>query len=244
MIKYSRNAAYGLLIVLLISLLLIAQYSGGELRDVSLNLSSEILGIFIVVLLIENSIKEEAEVKRHKLLQTVFRRLGPKYQLSFMRDMVHSLAPKGSYDNYSDIGNRNYYEYLKNLDFNSKGPGFWSDIGKDMSWADYITYRSKEFDESISKIITNYALYLEPEELGLLQSIMDSKFMGFALKIIPTFMSSKKGFSDYKFFNSNGSREMIEEYINLLWKLSQLYNKYCPLEETIDIPSAKLTCKD
>lgn len=235
MIKYSRNLAYSLLIVIFFLLLYIVQTSVGVLRDFSLNLSSGIIGIFIVVFLIEKSIKEEAEVRRHNLIQTVFQRLYIKGQLSFMRDLVHSIAPKGSYDNYSNIGNDSYYEYLKNLDFSSKGPGIWSNTGQGMTWADYITYVSKEFEELISKIITNYALYLEPEELGLLQSVMDSKFMVFAIKHVPVVMSAREGLVDYHLFNLNGSREMIEEYINLLWKLAQLYNKYCPPNETIDI---------
>lgn len=236
MVKYSRNLSFSILIFILIILLYIILNFEGELKDFSLNLFSEILGILIAVLLIEKSIKEEAEVRRHKLLQTVFQRLTIKSQLSLMRDMVHSLAPKGSITKYSDISNKNYYEYLKELDLSSKGPGIWSNTGKSMSWAEYITYKSRDFNESISKIITNYALYLEPEELGLLQSVMDSYFMGFALTILPTFMNAKERLADYHLFNSQGS-EMVEVYINLLWKLAELYNKYCFPEEIIDIPS-------
>jgi hypothetical protein len=42
---------------------------------------------------------------------------------------------------------------------------------------------------------------------------------------------------DYHLFDVNGSREMVEEYINLLWKLAKIYNNYCKPNEIIDIPS-------
>jgi hypothetical protein len=153
-----------------------------------------------------------------------------------MRDMAKPLAPKGTITDYADISSKNYYNYIKDLDFSSKGPGVWSNTGKDMSWADYIMHISREFNDSINKIITNYTLYLEPEELELLQSAMDSKFMIFAITYLPTLMNIKGGLKDYYLFNSNGSREMIEQFIALLWDLSKLFNKYSASEDIIEIP--------
>jgi len=237
MIKYSRNLAFSILLVVLVFLIYIRLNFEEGLKELSLNIISEIIGISITVLLIEKSFKQEAEERKNSLFQNVFRSLPIKRQLSFMRDMVYSLAPKGSFAKYSDIGNKNYYEYLKKLDFSSSGPGIWSNTRKKMSWADYITYNANEFNEFISKIITNYVLYLEPEELRILQSVVDSEFMRFAVKTLPMLMNIKGGLSDYHLFNTNGSLEDVEEYISLLWKLAKIYNKYCDPKDIIEIPS-------
>ena len=233
--KFNRRVSYVIIFIIFL-LSLYGAYYLGEFRDISLNLASEVLGIFIAVLLIEKSNKIEAETKRQKLLQVVFKRLTIKSQLSLMRDMAKPLAPKGSVTSYSDISNENYYNYIRKLDFSSKGPGVWSNTLIDMNWADYITYKTKEFNDSISKIITNYALYLEPNELELMQSILDSNFMGFALKHLPLLMNIKGGLKNYYLFDSNGSREMIEGFIDQLWELAKLCNKYYTPDDIIELP--------
>jgi hypothetical protein len=63
----------------------------GEFRDISLNIASEVLGIFIAVLLIEKSNKIEAETKRQKLLQVVFKRLTIKSQLTLLSNFFNKL---------------------------------------------------------------------------------------------------------------------------------------------------------
>ena len=197
MMKFNRKICYSIIFAVFILSISVAYFIGG-LRDIGLNLASEVIGIFIAVFLIEKSNKEEAEKRRAKLLQVVFRRLTIKSQLSLVRDMIKPLAPNGFITVYADISKENYYGYIKNLDFSAKGPGVWSNTGKDMSWADYITHKTKEFNDSINKIITNYALYLEPEELELLQSVLDSRFIVFALSTLPLLMNIKGGIKDYR----------------------------------------------
>jgi hypothetical protein len=208
----------------------------GDLKNISLNLSSELLGIIITVFLIDKGIKEEAEAKRRKLLQIVFNRLTIKSELGLMMSIARPTAPEGSITSYLDLCNENYYEYIRKLDFSADGPGKWSNTGKNMNWAEYIAHISGEFNDSINKIITNYGMHLETEELELLQSVIDSNFMTHAVKIYPMLMNAKGGLADYHLFDVNGSKEMIEEHLSQLWKVSNLANKYYLPKDAIDIP--------
>jgi hypothetical protein len=137
----------------------------GDLRNFALNLSSEILGVLIAVFLIEKAIREETDARRRKLLQTVFHRLTIKSELSLMMSLARPAAPEGSIISYSNLLEENYFEYVKKLDFSAEGLGIWSNSGKKMSWAEYIGYVSGEFNDSISRIIANYGMHLETEEL-------------------------------------------------------------------------------
>jgi hypothetical protein len=110
----------------------------GDLKNILLNLASEVLGIVIAVFLVEKTIKEEAEAKRRRLLQTVFHRLTVKSELSLMMSLARPAAPKESITNYLDIYKENYYEYVRKLDFSAEGPGRWSKTNKAMSWSEYI----------------------------------------------------------------------------------------------------------
>jgi len=152
-----------------------------------------------------------------------------------MMSLARPAAPKGSIASYLDLCNENYYEYVRKLDFSAEGPGRWSNTGKNMSWAEYITHVSGEFNDSINKIINNYGMHLETEELELLQSVIDSNFMTHAVKIFPMLMNAKGGLADYHLFNV-GSKEMIKGHLSQLWKVAKLFNKYCLPKDAIDIP--------
>lgn len=208
----------------------------GDLKNILLNLASEVLGIFIAVFLIEKKIKEDAEVKRRRLLQTVFQRLTIKSELGLMMSLARPEAPEGSITSYIDLCKENYYEYVRKLDFSAEGLGRLSKTNKVMSWSEYITHVSGEFNDSIIKIIANYGMHLETEELELLQSVIDSNFMIHAVKFFPMYMNAKEGLADYHLFDVNGSKEMIEEHLSQLWKVAKLYNKYCLPKDAIDIP--------
>jgi hypothetical protein len=113
--------------------------SEGVLRDILVNLFVTIIGILATVFLIDRVIEEDAEKKRHKILQTAFQRLPLKGQLSLFMSIGRSTSPEGEIKNYLDLYDEKYYEYLKKLDFSSKGPGRWN-TGKDMNWGEYITF--------------------------------------------------------------------------------------------------------
>jgi hypothetical protein len=65
-----------------------------------------------------------------------------------------------------------------------------------------------------------------------------------AVKYFPMLMNARGGLADYHLFDVNGSKELIEEHLNQLWKVAELYNKYCLPKDAIDIPLTALKISD
>lgn len=200
-------------------------------KDFSVNIFVTIIGIFVTVFLIDRVMEEEAEKKRRKILQIAFRKLPIEMQFILLMNMGRANAPNGAITNYSDLYNEKYYEYLKHLDISAKGHGRWNN-GREMTWGEYITFICKQFKDSIDIIMRNYMIYLKTEELELFQSILLSNFLYFAVEGIPLQLTASWKQQSYKLFDRaeyNGT----EEYLDLLKRLTELFNTYCRPEDII-----------
>lgn len=234
MINNTLKLSYSVLFVGSVMSLYGALNSDGVIKDILVNLLVTIIGIFVTVFLIDRVIEEDAERKRRKILRTAFQRLPIKSQFSLFLTMGHATALNGAITNYSDLYSEKYYDYLKKLDFSARGPGRWN-TGRDMNWGEYISLMCNEFKEATGTIMGNYMLYLTEEEIKLFQSILNSNFMYFAVKVIPLFLNSKEKLVDYHLFNPNGRYEDTNEYIDLLRQLAEVFNVYCLPEDAIQL---------
>jgi hypothetical protein len=226
------KVSYSVLFVALVLSLYGALKSDGFLEDILISLFTTIIGIFVTVILIDRAIEEDAERKRHKILRIAFKYLPIRSQFSLFMTMGRANAPNGAIANYSNLYEVSYHIYLKKLDLSAKGPGRWNN-GKDMTWGEYISLKCNEFKDSIDSIMGKYILYLNDEEITLLQSILDSKFLNFSTRTIPLFLTSKEKLVDYHLFDANGMYEETEEYLNMLRQLLDIFNIYCLQEDIV-----------
>jgi hypothetical protein len=149
-----------------------------ELKSFSLNLITEILGIFITVFLIDYVIQEREKKEKQKILQSAFHQFKrPIREILGLLVIIYKSTCKSKPEDlkktYKEIlSTDDFYKTIKYLDFMKKAP-----ITPTANWANYITHTVKSFNGSIDKIIDKYAFVLDSKMITEMESINNSSIL-------------------------------------------------------------------
>jgi hypothetical protein len=171
----------GLLIACLITYF-VAPPSTEWLRNLALNLVTEILGILLTVAFIDRVLRareESEEYERRIKYQTIALRHLRIPLLNHLRMFtnifraVSESAPVKPYESTHDLFDRVYFTNLPLLDFSKDAPL----LGQ--KWSDYLTRECSRFKESLTRTLDRYSLYLDSNLVELMEQIINSSFFDF-----------------------------------------------------------------
>lgn len=235
--KFLRNSYIILLslIIILILLYFINPYDTSWLHDFSLNLTTEIMGILLVVLLIDRVISINQENERQRCQKIAFQQLRIPLLNNFIllfnifKSSVQ-VKPDKNYINVSDLFDDLYFDQITFFDFSKPAP-----VAPSTNWFNYLSKDCSEFKENINRTVDKYSFCLEPDVIDLMEEIINSSFISFILQApsIPEIDRREGYIRRYNFFEGQGMVDLVTKYTNSLTKLIDYYNKCAPNEKKI-----------
>lgn len=207
------------------------------LKDIVLNLGTEIVGILLTIGLIDRVIRsnQEAERKKYQALAINQLRIPLSHHLGVFMDMFKASitsAPERTYQRVSDLFDDDYFRNVAFLDFSKQAP-----VTGNIQWFDYLSYEFSKFKDSLSRTIEKYSPYLDLETIDLVEQLLNSNLMAFIAQA-PAIreIDKREGFKRaYNLFWEMQS--IVKEYADVLSQLIEKYNQYAPDEKEIVIHS-------
>ncbi|MFV8354937.1 hypothetical protein ACNQGB_01980 [Flavobacterium sp. XS1P32] len=149
-----------------------------DLKSFSLNLVTEILGIFITVFLIDYVIQEREKKEKTKILKSAFHQFKRP-----VNDILHlfveiykatcEFKPQNLNTNYKEIlSTEEFYETIKLFDYVKNAPIFPT-----RTWASYISFNVQSLKDTFDKIIDKYAFVLDSTIITEMELISSSPFL-------------------------------------------------------------------
>lgn len=228
MSKFLRNSYYLLLTLIIILIIIYFKnpYATNWLRDFSLNLMTEIIGILLVVILIDRAINIKNENERKKRQEIAFRQLRipllNHFTLLFniFKSSIQE-KPDKDYKNVSDLFDDIFFYQITFFDFSKPAP-----VIPETNWFNYLSQKCLEFKDDLNRTVDKYSFYLEPETVDLMEEIINSPFISFIPQVrrIPE-LDIRNGYKrEYNLFGGEGMIDLIKEYARLFTKLIDCYN--------------------
>lgn len=205
------------------------------LENFSLNVASEILGIFLVVFSIDRVIDSDKDKKRktkekvalHQLKRYVVR------HLYFLVKLVKSSGQSQPKMNYTKS-----IELLNDIDLESIT--LWKIYRHEsllkisnLNYLDLLSPEYLELRDSLNKIIEKYSLFLQPDIIKSIEEINDSSLLFLMARDRD---SARDGSLQPKaLLNKSNICDYLQEYLAKLDKLITVYNQQVSGEEKIKI---------
>ena len=196
------------------------------LKDFTLNMTAELLGILLVVFSVNKAVKFREQQENNKFKQIAFRQLKIvlNKQLFLFIEMFDyaTLAPDkiNSKTLPEFLQNDDYYIKLHRLNLLDLAPILTPKGGK-MDWLDYIHSESVNLKSAINQVVDRYSFYLDSEVVDLMEKISDAGFIRF----ITSIWEAKK-LEAYKNHGDllSDCENLLREYIKGLLDLVYFYN--------------------
>jgi len=235
-----------LLILLLISITTtLLSSNGSAIQSFGMNLTTELIGILVVLLVVDLAVKISKQHKLAKYRSIAFSRL-QKPIIHHARLFTYLLKasvlkkPDKKYINIADLFDEEYFSEIKKLNLSAKAPSIPERI-----WYQYISQECFKFSESINNTLDKYAIYLDTEISELLEDIYDSRFLGIFLERFPLrrFDGTHWVHLDNIFegqitpsfsgFFEGQALDFLKEHAEMFVKLVDVYNDSVPLHKSI-----------
>ncbi|PZX46938.1 hypothetical protein [Algoriphagus chordae] len=168
-----KELKYPLLILTLVLILLVLLFlkvNNDTAEDFSLNLITEILGIFITVLLIDLVIKRKDDREKKKILKNTFAQFKIPAQnlLSFFASIYKASTdtkPKEWNTDYKSLlSTEQFYDSIKHLDFLKTAP-----VTPSTNWINHSHHQMTGIKNGFEKIIDKYAFALDSQIISDLE---------------------------------------------------------------------------
>lgn len=210
------------------------------LQDFSLNLLAEIIGILLVLILVNRSLKINKEREKQRFRQIALRSLKLVLQKQFyllfylFKSSIDS-PPKKKYLDISDLFDENYFDLIGNLDLLTTAPV--ADInGKSRDWLDYLSTEFSHLKISFHKVLDRYSFCLDSEVVDVLERLADAALISF-IEVLSEAKQDKQ-------INFQGDllsecRDYLVEYSQLFLKLIDIYNQSALPEDRLKIDGQK-----
>jgi len=233
---YVLSAAF----LVLLGLYLYAERCGPEwLKDVSLNVGTEVFGILLTVLLIDAVIRRKDQTERDRVVKVAFAqlRIGLQQHIGVLQSMYKasiSHPPQNHPKSLDELFGPDYFVQVAFLDFSKPAP--LASV-KPLQWFDYLHMEMKQFKATLTRTLEKYAVFLEPDTVELLEEVLASSFIGFLtqVKSIPA-LDQKEGFQrQYNFFSGQGMPDLTRQHIDLIKRLSLEANRHLPRDKQVGI---------
>lgn len=238
----SLRTPYLLLLILLVSCFFIYFSISSEtswIKAVSLEMVSEIMGIFLVVFSIDRVIEVEQAKERKKLETVAFLQLRRPllrhfYLLFNMFKAATPEKPDKVYERVSDLFDDVFFDQLAFLDFSKSAPIFTS---IEANWSDYLYRECDQFKDSLNRTVEKYCLFLQPEMIDLIEEIINSPFMWlvFQAPAIRQLGGRTNVSNSYNLLARQEIRDLLREYTNSVSELFEQYNQRVPDEKQLKI---------
>ncbi len=202
----------------------------GRLKDVSLNLGTEILGILLTVALIDRVIRsnEKAERERYRAIAIKQLRIPLLHHLDVLLNIFKASIqspPEKSYANVSELFDDDYFSQIGLLDFAKQAP-----VMGGIQWFEYLSYEFSKFKDGLGRTIEKYAPYLDSDSIDLMEQILNSSFLAYILQV-PAIRATDQNVGFKRAYNMLfGVQEMVVEYTDLFSQLVETYNR-CAAED-------------
>lgn len=240
--RSSLKIPYLLLLILLIacfSIYFSISSPASWIKAFSIEMASEIIGIFLVVFSIDRVIENEQAQERKKLELVAFLQLRRPlirhfYLLFNMFKAAIPEKPNKDYRDISDLFDDNFFTQLAFLDFSKAAPVF---APIEANWSDYLSRECAQFKDSLNRTMEKYCLFLQPYTIDLMEEIINSPFMWLVFQAPAIRQIGRKNSvsSSYNLLARQEIRDLLKEYTNLVTKLFEEYNQRVPEEKRLKI---------
>jgi len=209
-------------------------------KDIALNIGANIIGIFLVVILINAVLDFKQERERKRCQSIAFRQLRTPLHRHFtmLFNMLKASViakPDKSYSQVSDFFDGDYFKKIKYLDFSKDSPTSTAYVR--YNWFTYLALRCVEFQKSLDRTIAKYISYLDIDIIDLMEEISNSHFVYFVSQApeILKFDQQKGLNRPYNLFAGEGIIDFVKDYTSLFSKLISYYNQTVSKGEQIKI---------
>ena len=202
----------------------------GWVRDLSLNVGTEILGILLTVFLIDAVIRRNEEKERARIRTLAFQqlRIPLVHHLGVLQGIYKaSIAnlPEHLPAEVKDLFEPGYFVQIAFFDISKTAP-----LTSAVSWFDYLKSESEKFRLALGRTIEKYAVFLNATEIELLEMIINSSFLSL-VEQTPAIrgIDQKEGYKrTYNLFAGQGMDGLVREYTDWFTQLIALYNNVLP----------------
>lgn len=212
------------------------------LKDFSLNLSVEIIGIFLTIFLINKVIEIKDENERKKLEQIAFKQLkiplGKHFRLLFNIYKASVISkPNLDINSMEDLFSNDYYSELKYFDFSKPAPSIVS-----MTWSYYLSQECEEFKGALDRTIDKYSQFLESDVIDLLERMINSGFLTHILRVqrlmeIDSTLGFSRQYNSFQIAEFHSTHldylDFRKAYIQDFTKLIDIFNSVVPDDRQI-----------
>jgi hypothetical protein len=207
------------------------------LKDFSLNLTAELVGILLVVFSVNKAVTFRQQQENNKFKEIAFRQLRfvLTKQLYLLLEMFQTTKECPDDMNYQSLPDflqdDAYFLGVHRLNLLDLAPVLTSD-GEKMDWLDYLHSELLNLKSAINQVVDRYSFYLDSEVVDLMENLSDAVFIRF----ISSVWQAKKldAYGEHGDLLSNCD-ELLREYIHGLLTLVDFYNESVTSERQIDL---------
>ncbi|PSB01902.1 hypothetical protein [Merismopedia glauca] len=210
------------------------------LQDFSLNLLAEVIGIFLVLILVNRSLAINQEQEKQKFRRIAFRSfkiiLQKQFYLFFhlLKASSHS-KPHKKYLTIYDLFDENYFDLVGNLDLLTTAPV--RDInGQPRDWLDYLLTEFANLKVALYKVLDRYSFCLDSEVVDVVEQLADAGLITFI-----SVLGEAKRDNQIEFRGDllSECRDYLIEYSQLFIQLVDIYNQSALPQDRVEINSQK-----
>ncbi|HJV82038.1 hypothetical protein [Noviherbaspirillum sp.] len=211
------------------------------LKDLSLNVGTEIFGILLTVFLIDAVIRRNEERERNRVRQIAFQqlRIPLLHQLHMLHGMYKGCIPRQPEivpASIRELFSDDYFVQLAFLDFSKPAP-LSSTVP--LQWFDYLKMEVEKFKAALGRTIEKYAVFLDADSIALLERLMDASFISLIAQA-PAIrdVDRRENFRrSYNLLAGQGMAELIRKYTEAFCQLVETYNLAVPAELKLALDS-------
>jgi|GEM_PF-1576907 len=196
------------------------------LKDFSLNLAAELVGILVVLFTVNQTVEANQEKEKKKFREIAFRQLRfvLRKQIYLLFDMFKAsveVKPDKDYQNIRDLFDETYFQEVKFLDLLKVAPVV-TPQGEEMDWLDYLYSECSSLQSALGQVVDRYSFYLDSQVVDVIEELSASVFIRF----IGSIWDAKK-------MNALGDRgdllfackDLLQDYTMTLLELVEIYNE-------------------
>lgn len=174
------------LVIILLAIIVLILWrmdpNGGTLSDFGLNAFTELLGILVTIMVVENIIEKQnkknmlpAKAAMYRDIQVFLSRV-----ISFWGEVYHNSVPGENIENVNELFSEEVFEKMSiNLNLNS-----FPQVSPSTEWYRYFNTQGNELYERGEKILNRYYSNMEPEVFRYIHFLVDDSTFIIAMKYI------------------------------------------------------------
>jgi hypothetical protein len=240
-----RSLRLSLIVLGLIQVALIGLYSYSTkcgpdwLKEVSLNVGTEVFGILLTVWLVDAVIRKNEQSDRDRVVKVAFAqmRLPLRRHIAMLLSMYKAALAHAPYDpprELRDLFGPDYAVQLAFLDFAKPAPLM---NVQPITWFDYFHHEVEQLRSALTRTIEKYATFLDPETVELLESLTGSSLLGLLsqARAIPHIDRQQGLNRKYNLLSGQGVPDLIRQHTELVLHLTALANDKLPEDKKIEL---------